>query len=119
STVLGLGWNVAGDLSHAAGNGISQIEETPEWSAEKTYNIGEIVTYKAIRYEARFNNLTGVLKPNRFASWKVLNVPEWSSKKIYWTDDTVTYNGIEYRATDLTLVGEKPGESTLWEVNTQ
>ncbi|PEN81028.1 hypothetical protein CN553_29280 [Bacillus cereus] len=53
ATVLGLGWSVAGDISHAEGNGVSQIEETPEWDLEKRYVKGDIVTYNEKQYEAQ------------------------------------------------------------------
>ncbi|PEN88565.1 hypothetical protein CN553_23435 [Bacillus cereus] len=43
---LGSGWNIAGDLSHATGNELSQIQIIVEWDEHKLYDKGDTVTYK-------------------------------------------------------------------------
>ncbi|WP_309411827.1 carbohydrate-binding protein [Bacillus cereus] len=104
STVLGLGWGVTVDISHAAGNEFFQIEEAPEWSSEKEYVKGDIVTYNGVRYLARFDKPAawgGYYIPNRSFFWKVLDAPEWSREKSYMLDDIITYKGNKYRARGL------------------
>ncbi|WP_142947240.1 hypothetical protein [Bacillus cereus] len=69
STVLGLGWSVAGGLSHAAGNDeLSQIQITDEWNENKLYDKGEIVIYNRIQYEAQECYLPGT--PGETPHWK-------------------------------------------------
>ncbi|PEN74376.1 hypothetical protein CN553_32140, partial [Bacillus cereus] len=113
ATVLVLGWNVAGDLSHAAGNGLSQEKETPEWSEKKGYLKGDIITYKGIQYEAKFRSVGQ--KPDESLAWIPMNggIPEWNKKKIYFKGDIITYKGIQYEALHYS-VGKKPDEHRNW-----
>ncbi|WP_179871728.1 carbohydrate-binding protein [Bacillus cereus] len=118
STFLGLGWSITGDISHAAGKEISQIEVTPEWIAEKTYNIGDIVTYKGIQYVAQ--QFSKGNKPNANWQWKSVNgyIPKWHRHKTYEKGDIVTYKGIQYVA-QCDAVGEQPDVNWQWILVTQ
>ncbi|WP_309411839.1 carbohydrate-binding protein [Bacillus cereus] len=113
TTALGLGVSVASDISHAAGNRLSQIAEIKEWNEKKAYDEGEIVTYNGIQYEAQHS--THGHKPDESWRWKPLNgaTPEWNEKKAYDEGEIVTYNGIQYEAQHSTH-GHKPDESWRW-----
>ncbi|PEN75547.1 hypothetical protein CN553_31705 [Bacillus cereus] len=113
-TVLGLGWGVAGDISHAVGNELSQGEETPQWDGARSYFKGNIVTYNGIQYEALWD-VDGGKRPDISGRWKQLNgeIPEWSSEKEYFKGDTVIYQGVQYKARCCTL-RIKPNESGTW-----
>ncbi|WP_179871752.1 hypothetical protein [Bacillus cereus] len=132
STVLGLGWSAAGDISHAAGNELSQIQETAEWKAKREYVKGAKVSYKGTEYQLMWGNLKPQvtedertrkimkvvsLGPDNHIQWHPIGgeTPEWSAKRGYLEGAKVSYNRAVYQATKLILGGINPAEdSTGW-----
>ncbi|PEN95267.1 hypothetical protein CN553_16775 [Bacillus cereus] len=88
STVLGLGWIVAGDISQAAGHGLSQEEETPQWNEQALYKAGNIVSYEGIQYEAQ--DFSWGKQPSKTLRWRPLK-REKKANKSYYSDAILSY----------------------------
>ncbi|PEN79387.1 hypothetical protein CN553_30640 [Bacillus cereus] len=90
ATILGLGWNVAGDRSYAAGHAISHLQKTAEWDAKEGYVKGNTVSYKGTEYELTWGNTIGI-KPNKYMYWKTVGgkMPEWNADRGHVEGDTV------------------------------
>ncbi|PEN89772.1 hypothetical protein CN553_22475 [Bacillus cereus] len=103
ATVLGLGWGVAGDISHAAGNNFSQKKIPAEWKEKEQYSQGAKVSYKGTQYKLVMGIIKG-LNPDEYSSWEIIGgkIPEWSAKRVYSKGEKVSYKGIEYEATEHT-----------------
>ncbi|WP_179871714.1 carbohydrate-binding protein [Bacillus cereus] len=113
STVLGLGWSVVGDVSHAAGNEISQ---TAEWNKKIKYVKGDIVTYNGIQYVTQ-QSICG-FSPDEIDVWKPMNgaKPGWNAKEGYAKGDKVLYNGTIYELMWGTIIGKSPDEYIYWKI---
>ncbi|PEN89773.1 hypothetical protein CN553_22480 [Bacillus cereus] len=113
ATVLGLGWSVAGDISHAAGNELSQIQ-IDNWNEKKLYDKGDIVTYNGIQYEAQYG-MCGI-RPDESWDWKAMNggIPKRDKKKTYFKGMLVTYERIQYEAKYRSIGGSTPDKKEAW-----
>ncbi|PEN93846.1 hypothetical protein CN553_18200 [Bacillus cereus] len=116
STVLGLGWGIAGDISHAAGNESYPIQTIQKWEEKTFYKKGSIVTYKGLQYQANY--------PIHFFSpddhdlivddaWELFT--DWKGNKIYDKDAIVTYKGLQYKSKLPGTGGIAPDKSLRWE----
>ncbi|PEN91520.1 hypothetical protein CN553_20915, partial [Bacillus cereus] len=99
ATALGLGWGIAGDISHAADNESSQIQTIKEWNRNTVYTKGAIVTYNEKQYKAKGTVLEyspDEAKDELLDVWELFT--DWKGNKIYDKDAIVTYKGIQYKA---------------------
>ncbi|PEN82387.1 hypothetical protein CN553_28760 [Bacillus cereus] len=122
ATVLGLGWGVAGDISHAAGTESSQIQGIAAWNEESEYGKGDKVVYNETEYELMWGNVKlqdkkdengkVSLSPDNHIQWKTIGgkLPEWNADRGYLEGHKVSYNGTEYQATKLITGGTKPAD---------
>ncbi|WP_019614195.1 glycosyl hydrolase family 18 protein [Psychromonas ossibalaenae] len=103
--------------------------EAKEWSATKTYNTGDSVTY--VTEDSRQTQSTKFAVGDTFTAkyWTKGDVPgkadvweafddgstkEWSASKVYNSGDQALYNGVTYTA-KWWIQGERPDQSAAWE----
>ncbi|PEN75393.1 hypothetical protein CN553_31785, partial [Bacillus cereus] len=114
ATVLGLGWGVAGDISHAAGNEGSQKQEAPKWTEQTLYKSGDIVSYEGTAYEMIYFSSKGDRPDVTSSKWKVRGMlARWDSIGFYFKGDSVTYKGKKYEMIDdYFSMGDEPDKSS-------
>lgn len=93
-------------------------ESQPEWSSDKTYNAGDLVSYKGHTYKAKW--WTKGDKPDETDVWEQVEVEgetpaEWSGLKAYKVGDKVTYKGHLYEA-NYWSKGSVPENSKAWKL---
>ncbi|WP_309411847.1 hypothetical protein [Bacillus cereus] len=126
ATVLGLGVGVAGDISHAAGNELSQVQTIEEWRTGKVYEKDMIVKYNNQYYKACWESYVTIegYEPDKTASWKLINpdgsdIAEWRTGKVYEKDMIVKYNNQYYKAcweSYVTIEGYEPDKTASWKL---
>ncbi|PEN91250.1 hypothetical protein CN553_20975, partial [Bacillus cereus] len=105
----------AGDISHAAGNELSQMQ-IDTWKEDREYVKGEKVEYNGTIYELLAPKLAAKVHPDEHGAWNIIGgkVPEWKADRQYYKGSRVFYNGTVYQTKSLTPAAEKPDESFKW-----
>ncbi|PEN84503.1 hypothetical protein CN553_27735 [Bacillus cereus] len=105
STALGLGWGVAGDISHAAGSELAQKQGPAEWNSDVFYKVGDIVTYNENQYVLVVQLSMRGVPPYEYDGWKRIaeqHLNQWNEMNTYDIGEMVSFDGSLYEAQRIT-----------------